>query len=294
MPLTCSVAGCKNKFDKTNPKLSLFRFPRNEVYCKQWLNVCKRKNINVKNARICSTHFRDEFYKPLSFTDKSLQTRRLFDYAIPTENLLINISQKNEIELSRNSKINKSLPLDNNDFFDSFQKAVNDVVHEFRNAENCENISKKLNLLNKEFDQNDVDNSEINNLTISEMLFSQLEESRGQLKKMKEKLEKVEDKLMKTEKKLENAEEKLLKAEEKIKNLEREKEDDDDEIEKLPNLDEEIKNWISDDAIGTISLQTHVAKSNNEYLRNVLKISLPGLASLKRWVQKFDVSPRMN
>ncbi|XP_043467567.1 uncharacterized protein LOC122501869 [Leptopilina heterotoma] len=48
MPNVCAVAGCKNKYDKNKPALSMFTFPKTEFYRKQWLKVCKNPKINVK------------------------------------------------------------------------------------------------------------------------------------------------------------------------------------------------------------------------------------------------------
>ncbi|XP_051166823.1 uncharacterized protein LOC127285063 [Leptopilina boulardi] len=112
MPSTCAAVGCKNVQDKRNPLFRFFRFPKNELYCKKWLNVCKNKNINVKNARICSMHFRADSYKPISFVDEILQTykttvRTLRDDAIPTENLCFPdaiVCENNNIKSSQNAK----------------------------------------------------------------------------------------------------------------------------------------------------------------------------------------------
>ena len=55
----CGVATCPN------PKgLTYHRFPKEEKSSKIWKSLCKRRDeFNVKNARICQLHFRDEDYE---------------------------------------------------------------------------------------------------------------------------------------------------------------------------------------------------------------------------------------
>ncbi|XP_033231241.1 uncharacterized protein LOC117182245 [Belonocnema kinseyi] len=93
MPTTCAVEGCTKQHDKNNREISLFSFPKEEYYIKEWQKVCKNKNINPKHARICSIHFRPNSYKEKSYAELILNTtskctRKLRKDAIPTENLV--------------------------------------------------------------------------------------------------------------------------------------------------------------------------------------------------------------
>ncbi|XP_033215690.1 THAP domain-containing protein 1-like [Belonocnema kinseyi] len=92
MPSICAVEGCVNQVRRKNPEISLFSFPKEEYYIKEWQKVCRNKNINPKYARICSVHFRPDHYREKSYVNLVLNTtpkhtRRLRRDAIPSENL---------------------------------------------------------------------------------------------------------------------------------------------------------------------------------------------------------------
>ena len=58
----CSIFSCSN--NSRQKGICLHRFPNDPNVSKVWINVCKRKDfINVKDARICSVHFKTEDYE---------------------------------------------------------------------------------------------------------------------------------------------------------------------------------------------------------------------------------------
>lgn len=58
-----------------------FRFPKDQVSQKSWINACKRKDIiNIKFAGVCSTHFSENGFKrdlKLELTGFSYKNRRI-------------------------------------------------------------------------------------------------------------------------------------------------------------------------------------------------------------------------
>lgn len=66
MPGTgCSVAICGNNYYKQKSRgqqqIAFFTFPKDEKLQKLWIMRCHRKDkINIRTARVCSDHFREE------------------------------------------------------------------------------------------------------------------------------------------------------------------------------------------------------------------------------------------
>ncbi|XP_023245691.1 THAP domain-containing protein 1 A-like isoform X1 [Copidosoma floridanum] len=99
---TCSVPGCRKKSgDARKINVQFFSFPRNLEMAQKWVAACNRPNINLKNARICSTHFAPNCFKKKpecltnceNYSPKRLRT--LLDNAVPTENLDYEENQAN-------------------------------------------------------------------------------------------------------------------------------------------------------------------------------------------------------
>lgn len=61
--MRCAVYGCRsfNEGKKKSENISFFAFPKDNNLLKQFLHFCRRADkINVKTARICSAHFKEE------------------------------------------------------------------------------------------------------------------------------------------------------------------------------------------------------------------------------------------
>ncbi|XP_035207555.1 THAP domain-containing protein 2-like [Stegodyphus dumicola] len=57
MPARCCVPGCKENY-KGQPKVSIFRFPRDPDLRKKWIMAIHRKNFQpTKASRVCELHF---------------------------------------------------------------------------------------------------------------------------------------------------------------------------------------------------------------------------------------------
>ena len=83
----CAVAVCKRPPENA----SFHNFPKIEPLQKLWVDACKRKDqFNVKNAKICSNHFKPECYeRDLKNELLNLPLRRNLKLgSVPTENLL--------------------------------------------------------------------------------------------------------------------------------------------------------------------------------------------------------------
>lgn len=81
----CAVPTCKNPVDA-----SYHSFPKDTSLQRAWIAVCKRKDpINVKNAKVCGHHFKEEdFERHLQVKlGLSRPLRRLRDGVIPSINL---------------------------------------------------------------------------------------------------------------------------------------------------------------------------------------------------------------
>lgn len=64
--MSCAVATCKNHNRNHEEGISFHRFPvdNSSDICKQWVIKCRRKDeINLRNARVCSTHFLPSDYE---------------------------------------------------------------------------------------------------------------------------------------------------------------------------------------------------------------------------------------
>ncbi|XP_063826089.1 THAP domain-containing protein 2-like [Ostrinia nubilalis] len=79
----CSVLGCGIKSEN---RISLHRFPNNEVMKKKWLEIIGPNNINPKHRKpaVCSMHFQE------SCINRTLDVTRLHDDALPSSSLLPN------------------------------------------------------------------------------------------------------------------------------------------------------------------------------------------------------------
>ncbi|XP_035206806.1 THAP domain-containing protein 2-like [Stegodyphus dumicola] len=57
MPARCCVLGCKGNY-KGQPKVSIFRFPRDPHLRKKWIMAIHRENFQpTKASRVCELHF---------------------------------------------------------------------------------------------------------------------------------------------------------------------------------------------------------------------------------------------
>jgi len=60
----CAVAECDQGGRMKAPDTMLHRFPTSDSErCKIWVSKCKRDDVNLTNARICSKHFLDTDYE---------------------------------------------------------------------------------------------------------------------------------------------------------------------------------------------------------------------------------------
>ncbi len=63
--MRCAVFGCKsdNQVKGFKKDISFHVFPKDDIYQKNWVNACRRKDrFNVKTARMCSKHFDKDYY----------------------------------------------------------------------------------------------------------------------------------------------------------------------------------------------------------------------------------------
>ncbi|XP_026828691.1 uncharacterized protein LOC105281525 [Ooceraea biroi] len=84
---------CKNRSENAKgTNIKLFSFPKDEETAIKWMQVCKEK-VDPKNGRICSVHFTPSCYKskPAYLANcenySPQKVRKLYDHALPTENL---------------------------------------------------------------------------------------------------------------------------------------------------------------------------------------------------------------
>ena len=93
MPSNCSIYGCNNTQKNCSTEVQFFRFPKDELVAKQWVNCCRRQDtINTKNALICSVHFtKDDYNEHLKYKllgiEKPKNQRALKRDAIPSLSL---------------------------------------------------------------------------------------------------------------------------------------------------------------------------------------------------------------
>jgi len=83
---TCAVAICPSPQEAT-----YHVFPKDERLQKLWVDLCKRKEtINIKTARICSSHFKEEDYeRDLKNELLGLPIRKLLkSNSVPSKQLL--------------------------------------------------------------------------------------------------------------------------------------------------------------------------------------------------------------
>ena len=87
--MSCCVAICGNyhrKTYKTNPAIIYHRFPTDKTLQKIWLNRTKRADsFNIKNARVCSIHFKESDYYNQTHRNKTIKI--LNANALPSLNL---------------------------------------------------------------------------------------------------------------------------------------------------------------------------------------------------------------
>ncbi|XP_012057977.1 PREDICTED: zinc finger protein OZF-like [Atta cephalotes] len=84
---TCQIISCRNNYrTKESRTIHFHRFPRKNALLLQWEKACGRKNINIKNGRVCSIHFDSAAYKVYDLHNQP-KKRRLRSDAVPTLNL---------------------------------------------------------------------------------------------------------------------------------------------------------------------------------------------------------------
>lgn len=85
----CAVADCSNYGRKTTG-IIYHSFPKSLELQKEWVSRCKRADeVNVKNARVCSSHFLPEQYER-DLKSELLgipQKKKLLANAIPSQHL---------------------------------------------------------------------------------------------------------------------------------------------------------------------------------------------------------------
>ncbi|KYN04404.1 hypothetical protein ALC62_04628 [Cyphomyrmex costatus] len=101
--MSCAVKGCKNYNWKTRNmpgrKVQYFSFPKDNAMVLKWLEVCKKQDLSIAKARICSVHFEPSCFEK-SLQQKLLQyspkrVRKIRKDAIPTLHLFHNLQEKN-------------------------------------------------------------------------------------------------------------------------------------------------------------------------------------------------------
>ena len=88
MPLNCTVLPCKSNQERDGWYTSFFTFPKNPEIGPKWLENVRQSGrpddwIPSRNARVCSRHFLDQCFKPISNKGR----RRLKSTAIPTKDM---------------------------------------------------------------------------------------------------------------------------------------------------------------------------------------------------------------
>ncbi|KAM9323462.1 uncharacterized protein KZ484_021550 [Pholidichthys leucotaenia] len=78
--MSCVAVKCKNRFFKSQGRLQFFRFPKDELRRKQWIDNVRRKDWTpTPSSRLCSEHFEERH-----ITVDAMRNRRLKDTAVPT------------------------------------------------------------------------------------------------------------------------------------------------------------------------------------------------------------------
>jgi len=105
---SCAVSLC-NSTHRTMikiPELTFHKFPTNKTIRSIWISKCKRKDkINVKNAVICSLHFKKEdvIIDRISEALNMKYVKKLVKGTIPTLNLPLTFP---EVKKSRSHRLN--------------------------------------------------------------------------------------------------------------------------------------------------------------------------------------------
>ncbi|KYN01656.1 hypothetical protein ALC62_07537 [Cyphomyrmex costatus] len=101
--MSCAVEGCKNYNRKTRNmpgrKVQYFSFPKGNTMVLKWLEVCRKQDLSVAKAKICSVHFEPSCFEK-SLQQKLLQyspqkVRKIRKDAIATLHLFHNLQEKN-------------------------------------------------------------------------------------------------------------------------------------------------------------------------------------------------------
>lgn len=102
----CAISGCKNNTKRKNENINFHIFPTDKDKQKQWIEVCG-KNVNVKYARICSSHFKKDCYTLKDNLMNTKKYRKLKKDAVPT--LLLSshrINHRSKIQPEKRSRKN--------------------------------------------------------------------------------------------------------------------------------------------------------------------------------------------
>ncbi|XP_035212976.1 uncharacterized protein LOC118186912 isoform X2 [Stegodyphus dumicola] len=274
----CAVATCNNYYAKTKGKgVCYHRFPKNKKIVDHWIAACKREDeFKIENATICSIHFKDEDYqRDLRNELLGIPLRKfLKEDAIPTINLpnvqKRKLSERHERQGKRQRKpeikplLEKSPAFIDNDDDDDNNRQEESVM------------SLKYDQLLQEIKRLKAKNNSLRNDNC--ILLKTLKTQNESLKKenllLKQSLEKCRRLIKK------HAKEKLEFTKSILSKI-----FTPGQIKILLGAKRVV--WNSKDFVAAIALRT-VSRKAYIYLKNQMKIPLPGLSTLRKWESKLS------
>ncbi|XP_036148853.1 uncharacterized protein LOC105834939 isoform X2 [Monomorium pharaonis] len=271
MPM-CSAIGCKNKSDSSKGKnIQFFSYPKDEETALKWMQVSKKKKVNLKNARICSVHFTPSCYKPMPAylvnCENYSPKKKLRDHAIPTENLpLVNGEVLKEVQNQQNM-INVSENSSKNRFSESETNLI-DILTEDK-VETCFVQSSQENI-----------GSTSNDTMISTQIIIQ------DLKKKLSRTNKKNNLLMKKVKRLQTEKTVTKRVIENVQNALK-KIFTPKQIDLLMNNKRKRVKWGLEDISAAITLRSISPKAYRFLREN--HYPLPGLSTLRNWASRMEL-----
>lgn len=275
MPGTgCAVAVCKNRRDKTQ-HVQYHRFPKDNEIRSEWVQRCKRQDkFNPNTSYVCSDHFIvDDYERDLKAELLQIESKKILKKsAIPSRCLLPNkpIQEVNSVD----------------------SKAAE------RNLRYCARQNKKIaSILVGEPETEERHVGECNSFTISSDNEGNTEDF------LKKENESLKEKIMNLEKRILSDSKNLKKIRKENQNLKRKQLKNakqskkyaevlssvftKNQINLLLGMKRKVK-WTNEEISLAFTLR-YLSKRCYLFLKNKMKIPLPGISTLQRWASSFGM-----
>lgn len=302
---TCAVKDCTNSYRKVKMKgkvVKYFTFPKDDKIATKWREIC-RNGVNVTYGRICSDHFDASCYdKPaqqIALQYSPLRGRKLRMDAIPTMNLFAepveeirtstcakNTSSKTALSNTViNAKISTSIPksisenvetkpsTDCIDKAEPFPKSISENVDETEpSTSTTKSKSTTLEYIDNAMLEPSATSADY--LTIINNLQLELAETKKALMESEKKKKKREEEKLK---------ENMYRVLSQVFTP--------GQIKILLYPEKKRVVWSSEDIANAISLRC-ISPKAYRYLRNVVKMPLPGFSTLQRCTASTEINQK--